>query len=1021
MRRVARLGLGLSLLLLLALIACLSLPVGQQHLLRPLLEQGVALMSPFKIRIGGLDLDLHHLQLRELRIAQGDNQIEIGQLTADWNGRQLRHRRLGHVRISAVTAEIHSAGREEPATPPAALTLPLDSLDLTEGALRLHLGDRALRLTNLALHIAPEAEGSGIHAQGRLGTPGAELTLDGRLLQRDALRLELTQVRSDGHPFLQRPLQIDSGAFGTQEALELQLTALDLTDLVPLLAAVQAPALPAALSGHLDNPQMRWRPTTAGWQLLLAAPLVQLGWQQRQLAATDLKLRLTQAVNQSINLDIRLKDIGPLHLHGSWDGHQGTTRGQLLLTSLEGLRALATEPIPRLDLPATLRWEGTGAATEWSLQAELREPAQKAAPLRLHLLAAKAGGAATPLQLTATAQLGERHLFELTGGADSLRWRLLPTANTTWQRLVPAGMVLPEFQGLHGEGTVVWDAETLTLESTLRGQDLAQGGFHLRQPELQARLQHTADSLWRLTDGRLTGQVTGGGGQGQLLLHGRGSYDHGAIDLRLRQLNITGAEFASEDGLSALSGGAFHSTGVAQGTRQRLAFDLRGTLQAQEVLQGAFYAETAATPLTWSAQGSWRPQSQALTLSDLRLTSPDLLQGQAKLAWSPTAFHATGQLKLPQLQGPLSAYARAALTGTDPRWADLALHGALGVDFDLSQQGQDWGLRSNILPSGLNIIVPHLKLELAGLDGRLPLLLGPALSASLPPQTGQLQLARLQLGPVQVAAQTLAIQSTPDHWQMPAIQAQLAAGGVNLTDLALVRQATGLGLAANLRITAVQLPALTAELGLPPMDGALSADLGRIRYDADGLRTEGLAQIDVFGGRITVGDIHARNLLSPVPVVQGNISLRGIDLAALTRTFSFGEMNGTLDGQIDQLQLAGNIPSRFNARLQTRTEGERNISVKALNNLSVISQGGFAGVLGKGVYQFINFYNYRRLGLACTLRNDSFHLTGTAREESDRYLIDGGWLPPKIDIIAPPGTISFKEMLSRIKRVDRGR
>ena len=64
-------------------------------------------------------------------------------------------------------------------------------------------------------------------------------------------------------------------------------------------------------------------------------------------------------------------------------------------------------------------------------------------------------------------------------------------------------------------------------------------------------------------------------------------------------------------------------------------------------------------------------------------------------------------------------------------------------------------------------------------------------------------------------------------------------------------------------------------------------------------------------------------------------------------------------------------------------------------------------------------YRYRKIGIRCSLRNDVFHLEGTAKPGTSTYLIYGGWLPPRIDVIASTPTISFQEMVKRLKRIER--
>ncbi len=145
----------------------------------------------------------------------------------------------------------------------------------------------------------------------------------------------------------------------------------------------------------------------------------------------------------------------------------------------------------------------------------------------------------------------------------------------------------------------------------------------------------------------------------------------------------------------------------------------------------------------------------------------------------------------------------------------------------------------------------------------------------------------------------------------------------------------------------------------------------------------------------------------------------GLNLLQATRTFDFGEMNGVLDGYIHGLTVFGTSSAAFETAVATRNSGKRNISVKALNNLSIISQGGMSAALSRGIYRFIDFYRYQKIGFKCSLNNDIFTLLGTASSGSDRYLVHGGLLPPRIDITTTTPTISFKEMMNRLSRIDR--
>ena len=95
------------------------------------------------------------------------------------------------------------------------------------------------------------------------------------------------------------------------------------------------------------------------------------------------------------------------------------------------------------------------------------------------------------------------------------------------------------------------------------------------------------------------------------------------------------------------------------------------------------------------------------------------------------------------------------------------------------------------------------------------------------------------------------------------------------------------------------------------------------------------------------------------------------------------------------------------------------VAIVSLDHLLGRICGFLLILVGIGVYQMRRRYRYRKIGIRCHLHNDVFHLEGTARPETTTYLIDGGWLPPRLDVIVSTPTISFKEMVKRLKRIER--
>jgi hypothetical protein len=337
---------------------------------------------------------------------------------------------------------------------------------------------------------------------------------------------------------------------------------------------------------------------------------------------------------------------------------------------------------------------------------------------------------------------------------------------------------------------------------------------------------------------------------------------------------------------------------------------------------------------------------------------------------------------------------------------------------------QGWRTQGELQLRGLSADWKSQRLTVADGTGSIPFALGSpvALSAEVPTTAaaGEVSFAALSVSLANLEQGSLRLVAALNRLSfISPLQLQLAGGQVQIENLSLGWPAGTPQGSAKIKITEVELETLTKQLDLPIMQGRFSADLGTIHYAEQQLNSDGLASIEVFGGRFQLQNMRYSKPFSSYPTFYTDIDFSGVDLLQATRTFDFGEMNGVLDGHIHRLEIFGTTPAAFAAEFATRNEGKRNISVKALNNLSILSQGGLSAALSQGVYKFIDFYRYRMIGIKCSLENDTFTLLGTAAPGSNRYLVQGGLLPPRIDITTSTPTISFKEMVNRLGRIQR--
>ncbi len=245
-------------------------------------------------------------------------------------------------------------------------------------------------------------------------------------------------------------------------------------------------------------------------------------------------------------------------------------------------------------------------------------------------------------------------------------------------------------------------------------------------------------------------------------------------------------------------------------------------------------------------------------------------------------------------------------------------------------------------------------------------------------------------------------------------------GALILSDI----EATGLGrglpdFSFDARLEPVSLRLLTEALGWPAMGGSLAGVLPGASYRDRVLASGGELAIEVFDGELRIQALRIEALLSPLPRLTADITFRNLDLEQLTGTFEFGQITGRLDGDILGLRLLDWYPSAFEARLATPADyrGPRRISQRAVDNLTSIGGGVGAGLSG-GFMGFFEDFNYDRLGISCTLRNEVCEMSGVAPANGSYYIVRGRGLP-RINVIGSARRVSWPVLLRQLASLDQ--
>jgi hypothetical protein len=204
------------------------------------------------------------------------------------------------------------------------------------------------------------------------------------------------------------------------------------------------------------------------------------------------------------------------------------------------------------------------------------------------------------------------------------------------------------------------------------------------------------------------------------------------------------------------------------------------------------------------------------------------------------------------------------------------------------------------------------------------------------------------------------------------------------------------------------------------MQGTASAEIPLVTYAGGMLTTDGSVQLKVFNGTATVSQLVMQNPLGTTPKLNADIALRNLDLGVLTRTFSFGAIEGKLDGDIKQLEMQNWKPVKFDAVIQSSPgRYPRKISQRAVENISSLGGAGAAAAIQRSFLRFFEQFNYQAIGMSCKLRNDVCTMGGIASTPAGYVIIKGSGIPA-ITVMGYNQTVAWTDLLARIKRVTTG-
>jgi len=218
-------------------------------------------------------------------------------------------------------------------------------------------------------------------------------------------------------------------------------------------------------------------------------------------------------------------------------------------------------------------------------------------------------------------------------------------------------------------------------------------------------------------------------------------------------------------------------------------------------------------------------------------------------------------------------------------------------------------------------------------------------------------------------------------------------------------------------LTSISMQKLSAALKWPEMHGSLSGSIPKVSYQNSLLKVDGTLLFRVFDGTVLANHLELFDPFGRAPRLSGNLDMRRLDLDLLTRTFSFGNIQGRIDLGVKDLELVRWRPVRFDAKLASSPgKYSKKISQKAVENISSLGGTGGVAALQRSFLRIFKSFGYDRIGLSCALRNDICTMAG-AEDKGDAFTIVKGGGIPAITVMGYNRKVNWSELLTRLKRV----
>lgn len=276
------------------------------------------------------------------------------------------------------------------------------------------------------------------------------------------------------------------------------------------------------------------------------------------------------------------------------------------------------------------------------------------------------------------------------------------------------------------------------------------------------------------------------------------------------------------------------------------------------------------------------------------------------------------------------------------------------------------------------------------------------------------RILRIPLGATHIPIETSGVRLGIPRAEVPILDGRLL-----IENFMASLQTSGWQWQLNGRLFPISMEKLTESLQIQPMFGTLSGIMPEMSYANSTITMEGELVSGVFDGVAVARNLVLTKPLSLAPHLTADVAMYHIDLDLLTRAYSFGNIQGRADIEVNDLELLNWEPVRFDAKLASSAgDYKRRISQAAIKN--IIALGGESAVtaIQKSFLGMFEQFRYAEIGWGCRLRGHICYMSGiesASRDDTGYVLVKGSGIPA-ITITGYNPEVDWLELLKRLGR-----